>query len=50
MTAPLLLAQACNNRWSNHRLLAACANLSPEALRAPQPAAFLARSGPCSAI
>ena len=40
MTAPLLLAQACNNRWSNHRLLAACAGLSPEALRAPQPAAF----------
>ncbi len=40
MIAPLLLAQACNNRWSNHRLLAACANLSPEALRAPQPAAF----------
>jgi len=40
MTALLLLAQACNNRWSNHRLLAACAGLSPEALRAPQPAAF----------
>lgn len=40
MTAPLLLAQACNNRWSNHRLLAACAGLSPEALRAPQSAAF----------
>lgn len=40
MTTPLLLAQACNNRWSNHRLLAACAGLSPEALRAPQPAAF----------
>lgn len=40
MTTPLLLAQACNNRWSNHRLLAACAGLSPEALRTPQPAAF----------
>ncbi|WP_145153913.1 DinB family protein [Pseudomonas oryzihabitans] len=40
MTATLLLAQACNNRWSNHRLLAACAGLSPDALRAPQPAAF----------
>lgn len=40
MTASLLLAQACNNRWSNHRLLTACAGLSTAALRAPQPAAF----------
>ncbi|MDT3719374.1 DinB family protein [Pseudomonas oryzihabitans] len=40
MTTTLLLAQACNNRWSNHRLLAACATLSTDALHAPQPAAF----------
>ena len=40
MTTTLLLAQACNNRWSNHRLLAACALLPVTALRAPQPAAF----------
>jgi len=40
VTANLLLAQACNNRWSNHRLLAACALLPVAALRAPQPAAF----------
>ncbi|APQ12354.1 damage-inducible protein DinB [Pseudomonas oryzihabitans] len=40
MTTALLLAQACNNRWSNHRLLTACATLTPEALQASQPAAF----------
>ncbi len=36
----LPLAQACNNRWSNHRLLAACALLPVAFLRTPQPAAF----------
>ena len=40
MTANLLLAQACNNRWSNHRLLVACTTLSAAALHAAQPAAF----------
>lgn len=40
MSSNLLLAQACNNHWSNQRLLGACADLSPDALRAPQPAAF----------
>jgi len=40
MSIALPLAQACNARWSNHRLLAACAGLAADALRAPQPAAF----------
>ncbi|OAN24990.1 MULTISPECIES: DinB family protein [Pseudomonas] len=40
MTANLLLAQACNNRWSNHRLLVACTTLPAAALHAAQPAAF----------
>lgn len=40
MSTHLFLAQTCNNRWSNHRLLTACAGLSAQALRAPQPAAF----------
>ncbi|KUM42863.1 damage-inducible protein DinB [Pseudomonas sp. EpS/L25] len=40
MTTTLLLAQACNNRWSNHRLLTACATLPAAALHAAQPAAF----------
>jgi len=40
MTATLLLAQACNNRWSNHRLLTACGGLSADTLQSPQPAAF----------
>jgi uncharacterized damage-inducible protein DinB len=31
-----LLAQAQNNAWANHRLLAAAARLSPEALAAPR--------------
>lgn len=40
MTTTLLLAQACNHRWSNHRLLTACATLPAETLHAAQPAAF----------
>jgi len=31
-----LLAQAQNNAWANHRLLKACARLTPEALAAPR--------------
>jgi uncharacterized damage-inducible protein DinB len=31
---------AANNRWSNHRLHAACAGLSPEAFRAPRTGFF----------
>lgn len=40
MPTTLLVAQACNARWSNHRLLAACAELPAAALQAAQPAAF----------
>jgi len=40
MIPALLLAQACNNRWSNHRLLGTCTRLPASALLAPQPAAF----------
>lgn len=33
-------AQAHNNAWANHRLLKACATLSPEALNAPRQSFF----------
>jgi uncharacterized damage-inducible protein DinB len=33
-------AQACNNAWANHRLLAACAGLDAEALAAPRTGFF----------
>lgn len=33
-------AMACNNAWANHRLLTACAALSPEAFTAPRTGFF----------
>jgi uncharacterized damage-inducible protein DinB len=33
-------AMACNNAWSNHRLLKACASLSPEAFAAKRTSFF----------
>ncbi|GIK87040.1 MAG: damage-inducible protein DinB [Betaproteobacteria bacterium] len=35
-----LYTMACNNAWANHRLLAACAQLPPEAFAAPRTGFF----------
>ena len=40
MMPNLFHAQACNNAWSNHRLLKACAGLTPEELAAPRSGFF----------
>ena len=35
-----LLTEACNNAWANHRLLGACAQLSPADFDAPRSGFF----------